>query len=37
MPIASVKAFTAAVTSEELGIIIPKSFKELQQLLEAKE
>lgn len=37
MPIVSVKAFTAAVTSEELGIIIPKSFKELQQLLEAKE
>lgn len=37
MPIALAKAFAVSLAIEEQGITIPKTFKELQQLLEAKE
>lgn len=37
MPIETAKVLTAAITTNELGIIIPKSLKELQQLPEAKQ
>lgn len=37
MPRKIAKAFTIAVISNEPGIVILKSLKELQQLLEAKQ
>lgn len=37
MPMALAKAFAASLATEEQGITIPKTFKESQQLLEAKE
>lgn len=37
MPIASLRTFNVSILSNELDIVVPTTFKELQTLLEAKQ